>query len=62
MKFVRILILLLILSAVFIFALQNRQGVPITFLSWGVTLPVPALILLIYLRSVVQLVLLKPMF
>ena len=45
MRYVQVAILLILLAAAFVFALQNTQPVKVQFLSWAISPPVPILIL-----------------
>jgi uncharacterized integral membrane protein len=45
MRLLQAILLLLLLGALFLFALQNTQAVTVRFLGWSMTPPVPLLII-----------------
>jgi len=48
-RFVQAVILLVFLSALGIFAVQNTQAITVRYLNWGVTAPVAILAIAVYL-------------
>ena len=52
--FINAVILLTFLGAVGIFAAQNTQAIPVKFLSYGVTAPLPLLTVVAYVLGMVS--------
>jgi len=48
MRFIQAVIFLSFLAAVGIFAVQNKDAVPVNFLTWSLTAPVAILIVSVY--------------
>lgn len=47
-------LLLVFVAAVVVFCLQNMETVAITYLGWSMSLPLPLLVLIIYLLGMIS--------
>jgi len=54
MRFIYVLILLLIIAAIAIFAVQNNESVHVLYLSWSISWPLSGLIAAAYLLGMVS--------
>ena len=54
MRFLQGLLLLVFLAALFLFAFQNPAPVTVRFLQWGVTTPIPLLVVAVYLLGMLS--------
>jgi uncharacterized integral membrane protein len=54
MRMVYLLLLLFLLGAIGVFALQNREPVNLTYLGWNVSCPSALLIVIVYLVGMVS--------
>jgi uncharacterized integral membrane protein len=54
MRFIQAVILLVLLGAIMIFALQNSQPVQVRFLNWSATYPVAVTSVVVYLLGMLS--------
>ena len=54
MRVIYAAILLVFVAAIVVFCIQNMESVSIAYLGWRITLPLPLLVLIIYLLGMVS--------
>jgi uncharacterized integral membrane protein len=54
MRVIHATVLLVFAAAVVVFCIQNPRTVTVDYLGWGVELPLPVLVLLIYLIGMIS--------
>jgi len=54
MRVVYAAVLLLLVAAVVVFCVQNLETVPVAYLGWSANLPLPLLVLIVYLFGMIS--------